>query len=279
MKGPRVLKLPANMRGRDWVVGDIHGAFGLVEQALLAVGFRADADRLICTGDLVDRGADSARVKQFLQEPYVYAVRGNHDHVVATTDQGVLRALAFSNYNGTRWLRDLSPEHLRDIQAALQEIPYAIEIASEDGCEPTGIVHAQVPQNWTWPDLVEALSDWPEDDGLFDDVMNSRYKFDYEDESLVHGVKRVFAGHNICFSGPRILGNTVFADTGAVFAGEEGGSLSIIELNASNAQIEEARMNDEHPGLRICRANAEFVFDFESFEDLRSRDRRVSARP
>lgn len=280
MKGPRVLKLAANTRGRDWVIGDVHGAFDLVEQAMLAVGFRPDADRLICAGDLVDRGMGSARVEQFLQKPYVFAVRGNHDHMVASTDPLVLQALASSNYNGTRWLRGLPMHRVRSIQKALAGLPYAIEIASEDGSAPTGIVHAQVPEHWPWPDMVDALSDWPEDDGLFHDVMNSRYKFDYEDEAAVYGVTRVFAGHCICWNGPRILGNTVFVDTGAVYAGQqEGASLSIIDLNAGNAQIEEARMDDEHPGLRICRANAEFEFDFESFADAPVRDRRSGPRP
>jgi len=264
MTGPRVLRLPANTLGRDWVIGDVHGAFDLVEQAMLAVGFRADADRLICVGDLVDRGRDSARVEQFLRLPYVYAVRGNHDHLVATTDPRVLQAMALSDFNGMHWMLGVSDRQLGSIQQALGDLPYAIEIASADGSEPTGIIHAQVPENWSWPDLTEVLSDWPEDDVLFDDVMNSRYKFDYAIESRVTGVKRVFAGHCICWNGPRILGNTVFADTGAVFTGrEQGASLTIIDLLASDAQIEAIGMDDSHPGLRICRANDEFEFEFE----------------
>ncbi|HWS26403.1 MAG TPA: metallophosphoesterase [Xanthomonadales bacterium] len=267
------------MLGRDWVIGDVHGAFDLVEQALFAVRFRPDVDRLICVGDLVDRGNDSARVEQFLQQPYVHAVRGNHDHLVATTDPLVLQAMAISNHNGLRWIGDLSIPRVRRIQQALAELPYAIEIASADGTLPTGIVHAQVPQNWPWPDMVDALSDWPEEDALFDDVMKSRYKFDSQDAAAVHGVSRVFVGHCICWNGPRILGNTVFTDTGAVFTGqEEGASLSIIDLSASNAQIEAARMDDEHPGLRICRANSAFEFEFE-FTDAPARDRRTAQRP
>jgi hypothetical protein len=50
-----VLRLPANTRGRDFVVGDIHGTFYVLEQALAAVGFDPARDRVICVGDLIDR--------------------------------------------------------------------------------------------------------------------------------------------------------------------------------------------------------------------------------
>lgn len=56
-----VLRLPENTRGRDFVVGDIHGAFDKVEAAMAKVGFDVERDRLLSVGDLVDRGAESAR--------------------------------------------------------------------------------------------------------------------------------------------------------------------------------------------------------------------------
>lgn len=36
---PAVLKLPKNTEGRDFVVGDIHGAYDLLDQALEEVKF------------------------------------------------------------------------------------------------------------------------------------------------------------------------------------------------------------------------------------------------
>lgn len=251
----RVLRLPANTEGRDWVIGDVHGAYDLVALALRAVQFRPDVDRLICVGDLVDRGEGSARVEQFLQQPYVYAVRGNHDHMVAGIDPDMVVAIATLNYNGTRWLKNVPSDQVARIQKVLGALPYAIEIASAEGLEPTGIVHAQVPQNWSWPDLVEVLSDWPEEDGVFEDVMCSRYKFDSADATPVQGARRIFAGHSISWDGPKILGNTVFADTGAVFHGRiDGGSLSIIDLHATDAEIQGSPMAENFPGLRICPA-------------------------
>lgn len=263
---PRVLRLAANTVGRDYVIGDVHGAFDLVQKAMEAVGFRRDVDRLLCVGDLVDRGMDSARVERLLRLPCVFAVRGNHDALVADCDPELVRALAIVNFNGMSWLRDLPNNQVARIQQALKALPYAIEIASADGSEPTGIVHAQVPTNWDWPTFVEALCEWPEDDGLFEDALCSRYKFDHNDKSVVKGVKRVFCGHCISWDGPRVLGNTVFADTGATYAGSardgkngEFGSLSIIEIGASDAEIQGRAMSEEHAGLRICTARAPVV--------------------
>lgn len=73
-----VRTLPLNTQGTDYVVGDIHGCFDLVDQALARLGFAPDQDRLLCVGDLIDRGPQSAQVDAFLARPYVYAVRGNH---------------------------------------------------------------------------------------------------------------------------------------------------------------------------------------------------------
>lgn len=256
--GHRVLRLPANTAGRDFVIGDVHGAYDLVLDAMRAVGFDHESDRLFCVGDLVDRGKDSWRVEQFLQQPFVYAVRGNHDHLVAGCEADMVLPLATVNFNGMRWLKDVPAERVQRIQKALDELPFAIEIASADGSLPTGIVHAQVPQNWAWPDLLQALGEWPVNDGLFEDVLTSRLKFDCCDASRVLGVKRVFVGHCISWDGPKVLGNTVYADTGAIYAGrEKGASLSIIETAASDAEIEGCELSEQHPGLRICRAASE----------------------
>ncbi len=262
----RVLRLAANTAGRDFVIGDIHGAYDLVMRAMKAVNFRQDVDRLICVGDLVDRGADSARVERFLSQPYVFAARGNHDALLASCDPELVQALAIINFNGMNWLRDLPKEQVARIQKSLGDLPYAIEIASADGSQPTGIVHAQVPQNWDWPTFLEALCEWPEDDGLFEDAMTSRYRFDNAEKSLVEGVKRVFCGHCISWDGPRVLGNTVFADTGATYAGSardgkngEFGSLSIIEIGASDEEIQGCAMSEDHPGLRICKVREPVV--------------------
>ncbi len=75
-------KLARNERGCDFVVGDIHGAFDLVLRAMDKARFDPAVDRLLSVGDLIDRGDGSHRCARFLAQPYVHAVRGNHEDML-----------------------------------------------------------------------------------------------------------------------------------------------------------------------------------------------------
>ncbi len=69
-----------NERGRDFVVGDIHGMFSALEGFLHELSFDAGRDRLFSVGDLIDRGAESEAVLQWLTgREWFHAIRGNHD--------------------------------------------------------------------------------------------------------------------------------------------------------------------------------------------------------
>ena len=78
----KVLKFKRYELGRDFVVGDIHGAYDLVLQAMNEARFNPNTDRLFAVGDLIDRGLGSRRCLKFLAQPYVYAVRGNHEDML-----------------------------------------------------------------------------------------------------------------------------------------------------------------------------------------------------
>ena len=51
-------QLPENTQGRDFLIGDLHGYYQALMQALEEVAFDPDTDRLISVGDLIDRGPD-----------------------------------------------------------------------------------------------------------------------------------------------------------------------------------------------------------------------------
>src|SRR3546814_9235683 len=73
------LRVPANPAGRDVAVGDIHGHFSRLRQALDEFGFDPAHDRLFSVGDLVDRGHESESFMQWLDQPWFYTVQGNHE--------------------------------------------------------------------------------------------------------------------------------------------------------------------------------------------------------
>ncbi len=74
--------LPPNLKGRDFVVGDLHGAKERLLQLLQHVQFDSSIDRLISVGDLVDRGPDNVWCMALLDEPWFHCVRGNHEQLM-----------------------------------------------------------------------------------------------------------------------------------------------------------------------------------------------------
>jgi predicted phosphodiesterase len=73
---------------RTFVVGDVHGCLGELEELLHVAGWAA-TDPLIFTGDLVAKGPDSQGVVQLAREKGALSVLGNHDaHVLKVRETG-----------------------------------------------------------------------------------------------------------------------------------------------------------------------------------------------
>ena len=53
---PLVKHFPLNDLGRDFIIGDLHGHWSVLERLLEEVSFDKAKDRLFSVGDLVDRG-------------------------------------------------------------------------------------------------------------------------------------------------------------------------------------------------------------------------------
>ncbi|SHH57874.1 metallophosphoesterase [Marivita hallyeonensis] len=78
-------------------IGDVHGRFDLLERLVDALPQDVS---LICVGDLVDRGDQSADVLRFAQQhPNMTSLMGNHEAMM-------LDFLRDPEKNGRRWLRN-----------------------------------------------------------------------------------------------------------------------------------------------------------------------------
>jgi Ca2+-binding RTX toxin-like protein len=77
-----IQKLPTNTEGKDYIVGDLHGCYTLLDRLLSEIKFDLSKDRLFSVGDLADRGPDSLRCLQLLDEPWFYTVQGNHEEML-----------------------------------------------------------------------------------------------------------------------------------------------------------------------------------------------------
>jgi len=237
----RVLRLPRNTRGRDLIITDPHGAYDLVWAAMKAANFDPACDRLLVGGDLIDRGAGSARAGKFLSLPYVHSVAGNHDRALVDAshqgalDREIIDALARMNYNGMRWMKDVSIEELEKLAAVFDDLPFVIEVETSRGL--VGIVHADVPPGMDWQTFtakIEAGDEYATRMALGMDVSDtfheSRQRVQTRRTDGVPGVGRVFVGHTVLFEGMQKLGNLYAIDSGSVWAdaGKDKGHLTMV---------------------------------------------------
>lgn len=223
------LSLPRNVSGRDFVVGDIHGHFELLESLMRQVAFDPRCDRMVAVGDLVDRGPNSHQVLEWLECPWFHSVRGNHEQMILDHEVGAGEALRHRN-NGGAWFHDSSHEVQAAIAARLALLPFALDIETTAG--KVGVVHAEpplLPGQSHWNDVVLNLSGGQGGDVqqlTQRQVLYSRSRIQKSDTRRVEGVARIYVGHT-SVPEPRYLGNVVYLDTGCSWA---DGKLTLIEL-------------------------------------------------
>ena len=207
-----VQSLPRNEKGRDFVVGDIHGCFDLLDQAMKEVSFDPSCDRIFAVGDLINRGPDSIRCLEFLEQPYFHAVRGNHEQyfidAYETADHRLLRKDITTQ---NEWMWSLTDRKIHELYLALNKLPALIEVDTPKG--KTGIVHADIPEGMNWQALKDAITSGDQD--AFKTITSGRQRIQGKIKTIVAGVNRVFLGHTPQTNGPTRLGNCFFIDTGA----------------------------------------------------------------
>ncbi|GAB6260191.1 metallophosphoesterase [Photobacterium sp. 53610] len=208
-----------------YFLSDPHGQFGLMQDVLDKVGFRFPEngkvrDRLFILGDLIDRGPDSLRLLQTVQQnPAFYAIQGNHEQMaMQAIHEGSDKALWLMN--GGRWHEDCDQETLSEMLTFAASLPlcYTLQINGHQ----IGLVHAGVPEPYDWQaftrqcdagcltheDLTYALWD--------------RKAFSHDPDTNIAHIDAVLMGHNIV-SGlkPKVCGNRVYID-GAMSMGDRG---------------------------------------------------------
>lgn len=217
-----VVRFERNTAGRDFVVGDIHGCFSALREALVQIGFNGEHDRLFSVGDLVDRGAESEESIEWLAYPWFHAVRGNHEEMAIGFYRDQIRTDHYLA-NGGAWFVGKTKAEQVLFADAFDALPYAIEVETDKGL--VGIVHADCPFV-NWQDIGPALAS--ENAEAFKQMLVwSRERFETGETRPVQGVVAVFVGHTPAKEAVS-LGNVFYIDTGAVF--RDFGALTIVPL-------------------------------------------------
>lgn len=142
-KSSRVIRYPANLVGRDFVVGDIHGCLDVLHRGLKALNFRPTVDRLFSVGDLVDRGPDSILCLGLLKMKWFHSVLGNHEsflirhlekpEIYPPADKSWLDKTGQTFTERKTFAKQWLP--------LLYKLPYVIQVGGDSGFQ---IIHAEL---------------------------------------------------------------------------------------------------------------------------------------
>jgi len=124
----------------DYVVGDIQGCLDPLLNLLDRVHFEPTTDRLIATGDLVNRGPQSLKTLRFCKSlgNAFTSVLGNHDLHLLAIAQGIRTTTIKDTLDDI-----LNASDRNELLAWLQQLPLLQSIGEYT------LVHAGIPPNWS----------------------------------------------------------------------------------------------------------------------------------
>lgn len=220
----QVLKeLPTNALGRDFVVGDLHGYFAELMQALDKVEFDFTRDRLLAVGDLINRGPDSYNCLQLVNEPWFHSVQGNHERLMVYSLAGNQSAYQAWQKHGGGWVSLYKEEELHDLAKLIEnKMPLALEVSLAE--QRLGIVHAEVPED-DWNSLRQWQGEATKE--LLDTTTVLRNRVHKKLDHLVANIDAVACGHTLVKKLTR-LGNVNYLETG-ICAPQVNGYLTLVE--------------------------------------------------
>lgn len=222
------LAYPVNTQGRDFVVGDIHGNFSQLQTLLAQAGFNDKEDRLFTLGDLVDRGAESVNVCDWLSKPWFISVRGNHEQMcidaIATGEEQ-----PGHKPHGGRWFYELPEPVAREYAGLFRKLPVAIEFQHPD-VGRIGLVHGECPTT-DWRKFIHELGNTNAE--IMQMAMWSRKRAYGANMSLVSSIDRIYVGHTIMDT-VTDYGNTRYIDTDRDYDGQ---GMTLIEVGKDAAGV------------------------------------------
>lgn len=248
----------ANVRGRDFVVGDLHGTLPALLRLLDGVNFDPAADRVFSVGDLEDRGPDSMGCLRLLREPWFHAVLANHEQLMLHAFEGGPYG-DFWYGNGGNWgyeaaiavrqgrqamLDDEQRELVDELLPLVRGLPFLMTVERPAGWERVHILHAELPPGarptdaeLSSPGVVERLATANTGDG--EAFLWSRFKFGqfsradvagnmalaarkaaYHALQPVPGLSHLLSGHTIV-QRPLVIAGQTNLDTGAYMSARE----------------------------------------------------------
>ena len=242
-----IVRLPENAAGRDIVVGDLHGCRDVLFRLLDRAQFDPSVDRVIATGDLIDRGPDSPGCLELLKESWFHSVMGNHEQSLiddlrfvqdCSCDRDAILTLLESHLNtmSSGWLA--SPLAGRDDWRAwvdetafmLRSLPHILVVGDAGTGRRFNVVHADLwMANLMSDDSIDRAKTMQQFE--FDSLLWSRALCDEMQLGVgggsAPGLSLTFCGHSVvpvvaCWQ------QHMFLDTGCGYTGSNFGLSAVV---------------------------------------------------
>lgn len=216
------LELTKNTVGKDFFVGDVHGCHDALMSQLKEIKFDKKTDRLICVGDLINRGPDSVSMIELLKEPWFFSTLGNHEYLFlkGIRDNHSYHKMLFLK-NGGEWISRTKPKQWSKWFDLIANLPLAIELINNKN-KKIGVIHA---------DFID--TDWNNLNKLKHEKMMqciwSRERFKSKNTTKVKNIDWIIHGHSIVKQ-KTLINNHIFIDSG-VYKGNKFIILAADELN------------------------------------------------
>lgn len=200
------------------VIGDIHGCYYTLQNLLKLLPH----NNLCFVGDLVDRGAHSRKVIEFIRDNNYDCVIGNHELMMihpkhrldwAFNGAGAtLRNYKSSSKDSTD--KDLLKKDIKWIKDNLM-LYYLYEDIKDDQDRALLVTHSIASPNW-WKAVNDPKQMKSKSEMLINDITWNR---NFHKIKPIPGIFNIF-GHTVQEKGPRIRSSFACIDTGAVYNGK-----------------------------------------------------------
>jgi serine/threonine protein phosphatase 1 len=217
-----------NAKGRDFLIGDLHGCYAKLMAKMDEVSFNRSVDRLFSVGDMIDKGPESAKCLGLLDEEWFLPGRGNHEDMllaylfsVETIDKGSRKSW---KTNGGKWF-DVTDPVMRSLVEKIEKLPLISVINTKSG--RVNVVHAEFPINCTDEMIDRQAFNWYQ----IGELIWGRNRAEiYDEDTTVEfnddGLSPTYVGHTPVTK-PLTIGNYNYIDT-AVW--KKDGYLTMIQL-------------------------------------------------
>jgi serine/threonine protein phosphatase 1 len=205
-----------------WVIGDVHGEY----DKLILLLSKLPRDAVVCfTGDLIDRGEDSAKVIELIINSGYFCVLGNHELMMIKSDESKQDKEYWFHNGGLETLSsyaEFGDEVFKAHIEYFKTLPYFLYFEIE-GHKPLVVSHSYIHHIWVNQEHIYSEDD--AEDILWRHMNKSEY-FDEEKEAK-NGIFNIF-GHMPVYNA--VITNTyAMIDTGAVYENNKYlGTLSAI---------------------------------------------------